>query len=391
MLSTPKCLAYLVENGLGPFVGVPCSFLKPFINYVIDSSASEYIAANNEGEAVAIAAGAWLAGRNPVAMFQNSGLGNAVNPLTSLHYVFRIPLLLITTWRGEPGHKDEPQHRLMGEITPSLLDCLRIPHALFPEEDDQLAPRMAEAMRALETSRLPYAFIVRKGAISEYDLQSANEGGGRRNPLGRVLPPEPASGVLMLRSEAVAVIADAVDPSSLLIATTGGTARELFTLRDRAANLYVVGSMGCASSVALGVALYAKDRPVVVLDGDGAALMRLEAMVSIGHYQPANYIHVVLDNEVYDSTGGQRTLSDGVDFPGLALACGYETAASATSAKGLAQFLEAARANPGPHLIHVRIRPGSHPGLGRPTLTPPEVAARFRQEILGRELGEGTA
>jgi phosphonopyruvate decarboxylase len=381
----------MTANGLGPFIGVPCSYLKPLINYAIDHSRGEYVAASNEGEAVAIGAGAWLAGRNPVAMFQNSGSGNAVSPLTSLHYVFQIPLLLITTWRGEPGHTDEPQHRLMGEITPSLLDCLRIPHALFPEEPGQLAPRMAEAMRALDTSRLPYAFILRKGVMSKYELQSPDDGPGRRARRGRLLPSAPGTGSLMLRSEAVTAIADAVSHSSLLIATTGGTARELFALRDRATNLYIVGSMGCASSVALGVALYARERPVVVLDGDGAALMRLEAMVSIGRHRPANYIHVVLDNEVYDSTGGQRTLSDGVDFPGLALACGYQTAASAACAKGLVDCLDAAGATPGPHFIHVRIRPGSDPGLGRPTMTPPEVAARFRREILGREPGEETA
>jgi phosphonopyruvate decarboxylase len=384
MLSTPQCLASLVENGLGPFTGVPCSFLKPFINYVIDNNASEYIAANNEGEAIAIASGAWLAGRHPVVMFQNSGLGNAVSPLTSLNYVFRIPLLLIVTWRGEPGHKDEPQHKLMGEITPSLLDCLRIPHETFPEQDDHLAPALDRALTTLDATRLPYALIMRKNAMSGYDLKPGVLP-SRSVPCGQALPPEAAGGTLMLRSEAVLTVADAVDPCSLLIATTGGTARELSILRDRPANFYVVGSMGCASSLALGVALNAPDRPVVVLDGDGAALMRLEAMVSVGRYQPGNYIHVVLDNQVYDSTGGQRTLSDGVSFSGLALSCGYRTAASTASAEGIERLLNAAAQAPGPHLIHVKIRPGSDPNLGRPSLPPPEMAARFRQEILGRK------
>jgi phosphonopyruvate decarboxylase len=189
----------------------------------------------------------------------------------------------------------------------------------------------------------------------------------------------------MLRSEAVVAIADAADPSSLLIATTGGTARELCMLRDRAANLYVVGSMGCASSVALGVALNAPGRPVVALDGDGAALMRLEAMVSIGRCQPPSFIHIILDNGVYDSTGGQRTASDSVAFSGVALSCGYRTAASVAGAEGVARSLEAAGKIRGPHLIHVKIRPGSDPALGRPSLPPPDSAARFRREILGGE------
>jgi phosphonopyruvate decarboxylase len=385
MLATPKFLAYMAEQGFGPFIGVPCSFLKPFINYVIEHNGSEYIAANNEGEAVAIASGAWLAGRKPVVMFQNSGLGNAVSPLTSLNYVFHIPLLLITTWRGEPGTKDEPQHELMGRITCPLLDCLGIPHELFPEEDDQLEPRLSKAIGTLESTRLPYALVMRKGAVSGFSLKAGSGGGSVGIGSGRTPQSEPAAASLMLRSQAVERIADTADPSSLLIATTGGTARELCIARDRAANFYVVGSMGCASSLALGVAMQAPGRPVVVLDGDGAALMRLEAMVSVGHFKPSNFVHIVLDNEVYDSTGGQKTLSGSVDFPAVALACGYQTAASASSAEGLEGFLRRAQTAAGPHLIHVKIRPGSDPNLGRPSLSPPEMAARFRQEILGHE------
>jgi phosphonopyruvate decarboxylase len=381
MLSTPKCLAYMAEKGFGPFVGVPCSFLKPFINYVIDNSGSGYIAANNEGEAIALASGAWLAGRKPVVMFQNSGLGNTVNPLSSLSYVFRIPLLLITTWRGEPGVKDEPQHALMGEITASLLDCLRVPHELFPEDDAGLCPAIDRAVASLETTRLPFAFIMRKGAVTRYELQAAPS--ERATPRrGYSTPAEPAPPQLMLRGEAVALIADTLGPSSLLVATTGGTARELFVERDRPSNFYVVGSMGCASSLALGVALHAPSRTVAALDGDGAALMRLEAMVSIGHFQPANYVHVILDNGVYDSTGAQRTLADTVDFPALALSLGYRSAVSVCTRQSLEQLLRTAAASAGPHMIHVRIRPGSDPDLGRPGLAPPEMAVRFRQEVL---------
>ena len=383
MLQAAEFLRSMHQHGFGPFLGVPCSFLKPLINSVIGAGGAGYIAANNEGEAVAIASGAWLAGRKPAVMLQNSGLGNAVSPLTSLNYVFRIPLLLIVTWRGEPGTRDEPQHELMGRITRPLLDCLGIPNELFPERQDELEPRLSKAAAALESTRLPYALVVRKDAFAGFEL--IEQAACARPGPGRALPPEPATGALMLRSDAVARIADAVAPASLLVATTGGTARELCVARDRATNLYVVGSMGCASSVALGVALDAPSRPVVVLDGDGAALMRMEAMVTIGHCRPANFVHVVLDNEVYDSTGGQRTLSSGVDFPAVAIACGYRTAASAASGEGLERLLHAAQATAGPHLIHVRIRPGSDPHLARPTLAPPEVAARFRREILGHE------
>ncbi len=383
MLSTLRFLGYLSEHNFGPYVGVPCSFLKPFINYAIDCLELDYIAANNEGEAIAIAAGAYLAGRKPVVMFQNSGLGNAVNPLTSLTYVFRIPLLLITTWRGEPGLRDAPQHELMGMVTPSLLDLLHIKHDLFPRDDAQIEPKMKRAMEHLEESKLPYAFIMSKGVVTPYDLDETLSKEDRR-PAGQILESEPMYEELMLRGEAVVIIADAADERTALVATTGKTARELAAYRDRAKNFYVIGSMGCAASLALGVALYTPGRPVIVLDGDGAALMRLEAMASIGHYQPSNLIHVILDNEVYESTGGQRTLSSGVYFPELAVACSYRTAVSTASSEGLQKFLATAIKTEGPHLIHLRIRPGSDPDLGRPSLPPPELAARFRQAVCSK-------
>lgn len=384
MLSTPKFIEYLTERDYGPFVGVPCSFLKPFINYVIENKDLEYIAANNEGEGIAIAAGAYLAGRKPVVMFQNSGLGNTVNPLTSLTYVFRIPLLLITTWRGEARLRDAPQHVLMGEITSSLLDVLRVRHDMFPEEDDELEAKVNKAIDYLEGQSLPYALIMRKGVVTPYELVGSSRDSTSHAPGGRLVALEPPAKDLMLRSEAVVRIADAVGPEAAIVATTGKTARELFALRDRPANFYVVGSMGCASSLALGVALNRPDRRVVVLDGDGAALMRLEALVSIGYYRPANFLHIIMDNEAYESTGGQRTLSGGVDFTRLALACGYRTTASVSTEPGLRQVLEVVAAGQGPHLVHVRIQSGSDPNLGRPTLAPPEQARRFREAILRR-------
>jgi len=381
MLSTPKFLAYMGAHGFGPYVRVPCSFLKPFINFVIDSGEADYIAANNEGEAIAIACGAYLAGRNPVVMFQNSGLGNTVNPLTSLNYVFRIPLLLIATWRGEPGIKDAPQHQLMGHITPELFDLMRIPHELFPEDDSQLEPKMEKALCSLQKKRLPYAFVMRKNVVTEYELSVCNGNSPSHSCDGLELPPEPLSEELMFRRDAVMRIADGLHKQAVLIATTGKTARELSAYRDRPTNFYVVGSMGCASSLALGVALHKKDRTVVALDGDGAALMRLEAMASIGYYRPANFLHVVLDNEAYESTGGQRTLSGGINFPSMAIACGYRTAGSVNTAEGVQKLLEASSSRPGPHLIHLRIRPGSDPDLPRPSLAPPDLAERFRRAI----------
>lgn len=375
MIGAADFLAALDARGFGPYLGVPCSYLTPFINYTIGSPRHRYLAANNEGEAVAMAAGAYLAGRRPVVMFQNSGVGNAVNPLTSLTHPFRIPLLLITTQRGEPGVPDEPQHTLMGAVTLDLLRVLRVGTALFPESSALIAPRVAEACAHLEAASLPFAFVMRKGSVAEHPLDPQPAPVARP---GIVLPgDDPGAAAVLQRMDAIGTVARAVPDDAALIATTGKIGRELFTCAERPGNLYVVGSMGCAASIGLGIALEQPQRPVVVLDGDGAALMRLEALASVGHYRPERLVHVVLDNRMHESTGGQASLSATVDFPALAAACGYASATTLQRGEALVDALPRALGTPGPHLLHVRVRPGSAPGLGRPTLTPVQVKERF--------------
>jgi phosphonopyruvate decarboxylase len=170
MIEASEYLSAAHARGFDFYTGVPCSFLTPLINRVIGDPSAEYVGAASEGEAVAIAAGAWLAGRGTTVMCQNSGLGNAVNPLTSLNHPFRIPSLLIVTWRGQPGLKDEPQHRLMGEITPSLLDVVRISHLGFPKERDEIEPALAAADGEMGLTGLPFAFVMDKGAVREEGL-----------------------------------------------------------------------------------------------------------------------------------------------------------------------------------------------------------------------------
>ncbi|MEV7440855.1 phosphonopyruvate decarboxylase [Streptomyces sp. NPDC091204] len=353
------------ERGFGPFTGVPCSYLGPVISCLQDRYPQEYLIAANEGEAVAVAAGARLAGRTPVVILQNSGLGNAVNPLTSLCHTLRLPVLLFVTWRGRPGSPDEPQHELMGEITPQMLTAMRIRNEILPDEPALLAARLDEAKAHMEATGLPFAFVVPKGSVAPYAAGP---------------PPREHSG-LMLRAEAISRVVQSMDPATCLVATTGKTARELERDWDRGRNLYVVGSMGCASSVALGVALHARDRNVVVLDGDGAALMRLEAMAAIGRLAPPNLLHILLDNESYESTGGQPTASAGVDFGAIARACGYRAAHDVTKAVELTAAVAAAQGAGGPQLVRVRIASGSDPRLGRPALSPPASATRFMEAI----------
>jgi phosphonopyruvate decarboxylase len=360
-------------RGFDFYTGVPCSFLTSFINRAISHPKLDYVAATSDGEAVGIAAGAWLAGRKTVVMCQNSGLGNAINPLTSLNFPFRIPTLLIVTWRGQPGLEDEPQHELMGQITVGLLDTIRVKHGEFPIDRNAIEPSLDTAIEQMAAHSLPAALIMRKDSVRDDGLGeasvSARPPGKHRDHRQHGISP---TRVAVLER----LLAD-IPAEAAIVATTGKCGRELFTLADRPQHLYLVGSMGCAGAVGLGAARLVR-RPVIVLDGDGAALMKLGTLATIGAYAPRNLIHIVLDNGVHDSTGGQATVSASVDFARVAAACGYAAAASADSVEGFATWLKDALDGDGPHLLHLRIAPGSLEKLGRPTVTPQEVARRFR-------------
>jgi phosphonopyruvate decarboxylase len=374
MITADDFLAEAGRAGFDFYTGVPCSFLTPLINGVLSAPDLAYVGAASEGEAVAIAAGAWLAGRRTVVMCQNSGLGNAVNPLTSLNAPFRIPTLFVATWRGEPGIPDEPQHDLMGRITHDLIDLIGLEQAPFPARASDLAPALARATERMAATGLPFAFVMRKGDVAEGELRDrprAPPAPGRRADF-------PQDGPLPTRAAALERFLQLVAPDAAVIATTGKCGRELFTLADRPQHLYQVGSMGGASGMALGVALNARDRPVAVLDGDGAALMKLGTLATIGACAPRSLLHILLDNGVHDSTGGQPTVSASVDFAAIALACGYRYAASCATLAGFEAAYREAASGAGPALIHLRIAPGSMAKLGRPTVTPPEVAQRFK-------------
>jgi len=365
-------IAAALRRGFGLYTGVPCSYLTPFINHTINSGELRYIAAANEGDAVAIAAGAELGGRPAVVMFQNSGLGNAVNPLTSLTWTFRIPVLLIVTWRGEPGgHADEPQHELMGAITPQLLELMGIPWAPFPEEESRVGPALDRAMAHMQGERRPYALVMRKGSVASTSLSAAPRRPPSR-PVTTVSRPAPAG----QRQAVLAAIRAAAGDRDPLVATTGFTGRELYALGDTANQLYMVGSMGCAVSVALGLAVARPERRVVAIDGDGAVLMRLGALTTVAAESPLNLIHVLIDNGQHESTGGQATVSPGVDFCAIAAGAGYPAVMAAAEASDVRALL--ADRTPGLRFLHVPVLPGVAANLPRPAMPPAAVAERFR-------------
>ena len=372
MIRSTEVVQLFRQAGFELFTGVPCSYLTPLIDTVIESSDIRYVGAANEGGAVAIAAGAELGGKRAVVMFQNSGLGNAVNPLTSLTFSFRLPVLVITTWRGEPGGEhDEPQHELMGAITPQLLELMRIPWERFPATPEALRAALARATKYMETERLPYAFILQKGAV-----EAASTGRNRtaeRSVSGQILGRFPA--VSFDPDAALRAVVAGLSGSDVVLATTGFTGRALYGVGDRPNQLYFVGSMGHAASFGLGLALAQPTRRVIVLDGDGAMLMQLGAAAIVGHEAPKNLVHVLLDNGVHDSTGAQATVAPAVDLASVALASGYPDVRRLASLEELSAAVKQARS--GPSFLHVRTQPRTDRKLPRPKETPPEVAQRL--------------
>lgn len=358
-------------KGFDLYTGVPCSYLKPFINYVIDSDELRYVGAANEGDAVAIAAGAALAGQRAVVMFQNSGLGNAVNPLTSLTYTFDLPVLLIPTLRGEPGGpKDEPQHELMGAITTQMLDLMQIPWEYFPDENSKVDAALQRAVEYMDNKQRPYALVMKKDSVDKHPLQSSPKPVAISTEVkGRFNEPKHS------RNEMLRLIQAQSHPDDIIIATTGYMGRELYACDDRANQLYMVGSMGCASSFALGLALAQPKRRVIVVDGDGALLMRMGALTTIAYERPTNLVHILLDNEVHESTGAQSTNAHSVDFAAIAAASAYPLVQRTTELNDVKSFLD----NAGKTLsfIHVKIKPGIPADLPRPTITPAQVAQRL--------------
>jgi phosphonopyruvate decarboxylase len=367
-------------RGFDLYAGVPCSYLTPLINHLIGAEGLDYVAAANEGDAVAIAAGAVLGGRRAAAMFQNSGLGNAVSPLTSLTWTFRLPVLLVVTWRGEPGGAaDEPQHELTGAITPRQLELMEIRWRRFPSENADIAPSLDAAEAHIEASRRPFALVMSRGAVAAHPLAERPAPSPPAAPPPLLLPAKAAAPPALQRRDVLAALQEACGTRDVLLATTGYAGRELYALDDRPNQLYMIGSMGCVSSLGLGLALARPDRRVVAIDGDGAALMRLGAMATIGAVAPANLVHLVIDNAMHESTGGQATASATTDFCAVAAACGYARLAR----PGSSEELKAVLAEPGrgPLLVHVRVRPGTPEALPRPSIAPADVAARLSAHL----------
>ena len=367
--------------GFRRYSGVPCSFLTPFINYVINDDQLGYVSSTNEGDALATAAGAATGGERSVVMMQNSGLGNAVSPITSLAWVFHIPLLIITTHRGAPGIKDEPQHELMGRITGALFDLMQVPWEDFPAESTMIEPALQRAMDYMHKNQRPYGLLMQKGTVTAHPLKKSPIADiSARKTLHRHFPGEDRNARSTVLERIIRLTPES---GAVVIATTGYTGRELFSIADRSNHFYMVGSMGCASAFGMGLALARPDLQVVVIDGDGAALMRMGNFATLGSYGGGNLTHLLLDNEAHDSTGAQATVSANVRFADIAAACGYAASFEGNDVALVDELLALQGLN-GPRFGHLKIRTGTRENLPRPSVTPPEVLRRLMRHIGSR-------
>lgn len=369
MVNVNKVYDTFLSNGVDFFAGVPDSLLKNICAYITDHVSNEkHVIAANEGTAVGIAAGHYMAtGRLPLVYMQNSGLGNTVNPLLSLadEKVYSLPLLLMIGWRGEPDIKDEPQHKKQGEVTLSLLDSMQIPYIILDTDENEALGQLHDIIKSACEKSIPHAIVVRKDTFGKYKLRN-----------------EQANDCPLSREEALKLVVDRLKETDIVVSTTGKLSRELFEYREskcqgHSHDFLTVGSMGHSSSIALGIALEKPERRVFCLDGDGALIMHMGAVSNVGNLSPKNYYHILFNNGAHESVGGQPTLGFQIDIPAIARACGYRYSVSVTSKKEIEKTLAEVQFMEGPILLELKVKVASRDDLGRPTTTPVENKEHF--------------
>ena len=351
----------LRENGIGCFAGVPDSLLKNMCAYITDHCDAQHnIIAANEGAAVGIAAGHYLATGEPACVYmQNSGEGNIINPLASLtdEEVYNIPVLLLIGWRGRPGVHDEPQHVKQGKVTTGLLNVMGVNYEVLSKEEDKAEKQIAKAIKALQ-NREVFALVIEKDTFEDYKLQNVE-----------------VNDLTMSREEAIQTVAGALGEKDCIVSTTGMISRELFEYRagkgeGHERDFLTVGSMGHASQIALGIAMAQPERRVWCFDGDGAAIMHMGSMAIVASKEPKNYAHVIFNNGAHDSVGGQPTVGLKIDLPAVAKAVGYKATYSVDNKDALNVILSEVKNLEGPFLIEIKVKKGNRKDLGRPTTTP---------------------
>ncbi|MBE6071722.1 MAG: phosphonopyruvate decarboxylase [Clostridium butyricum] len=366
MINVKNFYDTLASYGIEFFTGVPDSLLKSFCAYITDNEEKNNIIAANEGNAIGIAAGYYLSsGKIPLVYMQNSGVGNAINPLVSLadKLVYKIPMLLLIGWRGEPNKKDEPQHKKQGLITLELMDTLGISYEVISSEnfDNEIKDKIKKAYKYMKDTSEPYAIIIRKGTFEEYSSISLSN----------------KNNFELTREDSIDIIVSEINEGSVIVSTTGMASRELFEVREKRneehkKDFLTVGSMGHASQIALGIALNKKNSKVYCLDGDGALIMHLGGMAIIGNQDVNNYIHIVINNGAHDSVGGQKTVGLDMNLLDIAKACGYKKCYSCESESDLRRYLKEINTINELTFLEIKVKSGARKDLGRPTTSPIE-------------------
>jgi len=354
----------LVRNEIDFFAGVPDSLLKHFCACISEQASPEkHIITANEGVGISLATGYYLAtGKIGLVYMQNSGLGNSINPLVSLtaKEVYSIPILLMIGWRGEPGVKDEPQHMGQGRITLSLLKNLGIPYGILSGHTLNFEKCLTKAVKHFHAKKTPYAIVVKENSFKPCVSQEKHP---FRYPLGR--------------EDAIRYVVSLLNADDIVVATTGKISRELFETRKQLGrghekDFLTVGSMGHASSIALGIALSRPSRNVYCFDGDGSFIMHMGALSTISQTKVFNFRHIIFNNYSHDSVGGQPTAAAAISIPGIATASGYVYAGSAQTKAAIRRHMNRMQNSKGPALLEVRVNKGARENLGRPTRTPAE-------------------
>ncbi len=371
MLDCQAFLDLIKSHEITFSAGVPDSLLKDFCSCIADSGTD--IIAANEGGAIALAAGHHLAtGKIPFVYMQNSGFGNAINPLTSLTdpEVYSIPILLMIGWRGEPGVKDEPQHIKQGRINEAMLKALEIPYAILSSDYKKAKEQLEIAMTYMRIEQAPYVLLVRAGVFAPYRMKNTSA----------------SQQFEMNREAAIVEILSMLSTNDIVVSTTGKSSREVFEKRKNEgmphdSDFLTVGCMGHASQIALGIALEKKNNQVYCLDGDGAFLMHMGAAAIIGDLRPSNFKHIVINNGSHDSVGGQPTVALGMDLCGVAISCGYRAAYSVDTKKSLKDIFKDFESQDGPLFLEIKTRKGARENLGRPTISPIDNKRDFMKNL----------
>ena len=354
MINQDEVVKVFYKYGVEFFCGVPDSYLNGFCTYLTENSPpGKHIIAANEGNAVALASGHYfMSGSVPLVYMQNSGMGNALNPLVSLvdKHVYHVPMVLLIGWRGAPTDNDHMQHKTQGEITLKLLDLLNIPYKIVEDDDSAIDETVGWAVKTAKGSRAPAALIAKKSVFAE---------SSKKPPKDDSFP--------MSREDAIKVVLDNAPDDAIFVATTGRATRELYFLRDERGETHDndvlnVGSMGHASSIVMGIALADKNRKVICLDGDSAAIMHMGALTTISKHGIPNIIHIILNNGAHESVGGQPSAGHRIDFEKVAQSCGYRAATVNTEGalvEALKRFSDGKIAS----FIDARIKQGMRPVL----------------------------